>query len=94
MFLITCLFVPIAISFFWVGDFLCTVGMDEQTSGYAQVYLTMLLPTVLFNSLGDSIDLFLISMGFNNVVCLLQLIVIPVHLVTCWLFVSHLNYGI
>lgn len=94
MFLITCLFVPIAISFFWVGDFLCFVGIDELTAGYAQLYLTMLLPAVLLNSLGDSIDLFLISMGFNNVVCLLQLIVIPVHLITCWLFVCHFNYGI
>lgn len=54
----------------------------------------MLLPAVLINSLGDSIDLFLISMGFNNVVFLLQLIVLPFHLLTCWLFVSHLKFGI
>ena len=33
-------------------------------------------------------------MGFNYVVCVLQCIVIPIHLSTCWLFVSHLEKGI
>ena len=62
--------------------------------GYTQTYITMLLPTVLLNPLGDSIDLFLISMGFNNVVCILQLVVIPIHLLTCWFFVCHFEFGI
>ena len=94
VFLIICLFVPIAVSFFWVADFLILVGIDAMTANYAQAYLTMLLPAVLTNSLGDSIDLFLISMGFNNVVCMLQLIVIPIHLLTCWVFVSVFEFGI
>ena len=71
MFMVTCLFVPIAIGFLWVGDFLIFVGIDALTANYTQIYVTTLLPAVLLNSLGDSIDLFLISMGFNNVVCML-----------------------
>ena len=69
-------------------EFLILIGIDAMTAIYTQAYLTMLLPAMLINSLGDSIDLFLISMGFNNVVCMLQLIVIPIHLLTCWVFVS------
>ena len=88
MFLITCLFAPLAISFFWVADFLIMVGIDTMTANYTQAYVTMLLPAMLLNSLGDSIDLFLISMGFANVVCRIQLIVIPIHLLACWVFVS------
>ena len=54
----------------------------------------MLLPAVLINSLGDSIDLFLISMGYNGVVFFLQLVVIPIHLLSCWLLVKHFEYEI
>lgn len=94
MFLILCLFVPIAVSFFWADNFLMALGIDGVTADHAKIYLTLLLPSVLVNSLGDSIDLFLISMGFNHVVCLLQLIVVPIHLLTCWAFVSRLGLGI
>ena len=52
-----------------------------------------MLPSVLFNSLGDSIDLFLIGMGFNNVVLLLQTAIIPLHFVCCWAFISHFKLG-
>ena len=50
---------------------LILVGIDEQAAIHAQTYLTYMLPSVLLNSLGDSIDLFLIGMGYNNVVLLL-----------------------
>ena len=94
MFLIVCLFIPIAISFSWVENFLTVFGIDQVTAAHAKTYLTLLLPSVLINSLGDSIDIFLISMGYTNVVCILQLVVIPMHLITCWAFVSRLGYGI
>ena len=68
---ICCIFVPVAISMFYASDVLISLGMDEQASYHAQTYLTLLLPAMLFNSLGDSIDLFLIGMGFNNVVLIL-----------------------
>ena len=53
-----------------------------------------MLPAMLLNSLGDSIDLFLIGMGFNNVVLLLQSCVVPIHLFCCWLFIWHFEFGI
>ena len=71
MFLIICLFVPISLSFFGAESILVRIGIDAVTASYAKTYITMLLPAMLINSLGDSIDLFLISMGFNYVVCLL-----------------------
>ena len=49
---------------------------------------------MLFNSLGDSIDLFLIGMGFNNVVLLLQITVIPIHFFCCWFFISVNEFGV
>ena len=49
---------------------------------------------MLFNSLGDSIDLFLIGMGFNNVVLLLQITVIPIHFICCWFFISVNELGV
>ena len=53
-----------------------------------------MLPAMLINSLGDSIDLFLIGMGFNNVVLTLQSVVIPIHLFCCWFFIWHLELDI
>ena len=71
MFLIICMFLPISISFFWVDSLLIAMGFDQLTATYAKEYITILLPAILINSLGDSIDLFLISMGFNTVVFVL-----------------------
>ena len=90
-FLILCLFFPIAISFCGVEWFLTKVGIEADTSYHARTYIVILLPSILINSLGDSVDLFLISMGFNKTVCLLQLIVIPIHLLSCWLLVVYLE---
>ena len=93
-FVITCLSIPIGLSFYKAKDVLIFAGFDSVTAGYTQHYITMIFPAMLFNSLGDSIDLFLISMGFNNVVAWIQLIVIPIHLLTCWLLVGRYDYGI
>ena len=35
IFLIICLFVPIAISFFWIENLLTLVGIDSATASYA-----------------------------------------------------------
>ena len=68
---IAVLFIPISVSFFYVGDLFIDVGIDKQVAAYTEEFLTRLLPAVLFNCLGDSIDIFLVSMGFTNVVCLI-----------------------
>ena len=86
--------IPIGISFYFSKDVLVYAGFDKITAGYTQHYITMIFPAMLFNSLRDSVDLFLISMGFNNVVALIQLIAIPIHLLTCWILVGHYDYGI
>ena len=62
------MFIPISISFFYVDSLLITLGFDNMTAAYAKEYITMVLPTVLINSLGDSIDLFLVSMGYSGIV--------------------------
>ena len=94
MFIICCMFIPIAMAISFSKDMLVSVGIDEQAATYAQTYLNFMLPSILFNSLGDSIDLFLIGMGFNNVVLLLQTTIIPIHFLSCWLFISHFKMGI
>ena len=94
MFIVCCLFIPIAIALGFSKEMLVLVGINEEAAIQAQTYLTYMLPSVLFNSLGDSIDLFLIGMGFNNVVLLLQTAIIPLHFVCCWAFISHFKLGL
>ena len=94
MFIICCLFIPIAAVILYSKDMLVFFGIDEEASIHAQTYLTYMLPSILLNSLGDSIDLFLIGMGYNKVVLLLQTAIVPIHFFSCWLFISVFELGI
>ena len=94
MFIICCLFIPIAAVILYSKDMLIFFGIDEEASIHAQTYLTYMLPSILLNSIGDSIDLFLIGMGYNKVVLLLQTAIVPIHFFSCWLFISVFELGI
>ena len=94
IFLMICFFIPIALSFQRIEDFLVLIGVDETTAGYANEYLICLLPAILMNTIGDSVDIFLISMGYNNVVCNIQMYALPIHFFICWIFVNFLDWGI
>ena len=61
--IIFCLFIPIAISFFYIEHLLCLFRIDEETAAFTRQFLTLSLPAVLANALTDSLDLFLLSKG-------------------------------
>ena len=73
---------------------LTLVGVDEKTASYSKEFITMSLPAVLANALGDSLDLFLVKMGHSGVVFSLQLLAIPFDLLMCWYFVTLLEWSI
>lgn len=93
-FVISILFIPVCASFFYMSELFNAAGMDANVAGYTETYLTTLLPAVLINCLGDSIDIFLVSMGFSNVVCLIQIAVLPIHILQTWLLVCYFDLGI
>ena len=92
--LIFCLFVPIAISFFYVENALTLVGVDKETAGYSKEFITLQLPAVLANAIVDAIDLYLVKMGCSGVVFTLQLLAIPFDLLMCWYFVTILDWSL
>jgi hypothetical protein len=47
------------------------IGVDEGSAMVASSYVRMMLPGVLLNSFADSIDLFLIPLGYTIPICLL-----------------------
>ncbi len=53
-----------------------------------------MLPGVLLNSYADSIDLFLIPLGYTYSICVLQSLVVPFHMGCCYLFVNILEMGV
>ena len=61
--IIFCLFIPIAISFFYIEHLLCLFRIDGETAAFTRQFLTLSLPAVLANALTDSLDLFLLSKG-------------------------------
>jgi Na+-driven multidrug efflux pump len=70
------------------------MGIDQASSELAYTYVTTMLPGVLLNSYADSIDLFLIAMNFTFGIVVIQLLVIPVHIGFCYLFVEKFNMGV
>lgn len=70
------------------------MGIDQASSELAYTYVTTMLPGVLLNSYADSIDLFLIGMNFTFGIVVIQLLVIPVHIGFCYLFVEKYNMGV
>lgn len=42
----------------------------------------------------DSISLMLAAMGFTYIIVILQVIVIPIHMITCYIFVHKLGFGL
>ena len=65
VFIISCLFVPIAVSVFYIEDFFVMIGLSAEPAMHAQRYLKLLIPCMLMNAVGDAIDLFLIAMGYT-----------------------------
>ena len=61
--IIFCLFIPIAISFFYIEHLLCLFRIDGEAAAFTRQFLTLSLPAVLANALTDSLDLFLLSKG-------------------------------
>ena len=70
------------------------MGIDQESSELAYIYVTTMLPGVLLNSYADSIDLFLIGMNFTVAIVLISLMVIPVHIGFCYLFVEKYGMGV
>ena len=94
VFIISCLFVPIAVSVFYIEDFFVMIGLSAEPAMHAQRYLKLLIPCMLMNAVGDAIDLFLIAMGYTQIVLYVQITVIFFHLMACWLCVSVYGLGI
>ena len=69
--LILILWVPIAISFCFADRFLIALGIDQETAALTQTFLYIRLPNVLLGSMSDTIDMFLVSMGFNDTTCIM-----------------------
>lgn len=68
---ITVVFIPVSILLCHTDILLISLGIDAETAGVACNYVTHMIPAVLLNSYADSIDLFLIPLGYTFSICLL-----------------------
>ncbi len=46
------------------------------------------------NSWGDSIDIFLIGMGYSQLIMCIQITVVPFHVLSCYIFIYWLEMGV
>ena len=52
------------------------------------------IPGLLLNSWGDSIDIFLIGMGYSQLIMWIQMTVVPFHVLSCYIFIYRLDMGV
>lgn len=95
LFVMFCLFIPIG-AFLWFSEFFMAnvFGQNEVSARYCQTLLRYSLPGMLMECLLLIYQIFFTAMGRSYIPMMLQLLVFPVHLACCELFVIHLGYGL
>jgi len=91
---ISIIFIPVSIILCFTKQILTSIGIDEASAIVANSYVTTMLPGVLLNSYADSIDLFLIPLGYTVTICILQSLVVPFHIICCYIFVNYFEMGV
>lgn len=71
IFVISVIFIPVCIVLLNTYYILEYIGIDPAAATVANTYVTTMLPGVLLNSFADSIDLFLIPLGYTYSICVL-----------------------
>lgn len=94
IFVISVIFIPVCIVLLNTYYILEYIGIDPAAASVANTYVTTMLPGVLLNSFADSIDLFLIPLGYTYSICVLQSMVVPFHIGCCYLFVNIMEMGV
>ena len=92
--IITALFVPLCLILTQMPLAFRYFGMDPETSSQALDYVWFQMIGVLLHTIADSIDLMLAAMGYTYIIVILQVSVIPFHIVFCYLFVHYLGLGL
>lgn len=70
------------------------MGTNQAVTDLAYQYVVWQLPGLLMHGYADSISLMLAAMGFPYIIIVLQIIVIPIHVVTCYIFVYKFGFGL
>ena len=91
--IISVVFVPVGMLLNYTGQILESIGIEEDVAAIAAAYVRQMLPGVLLNSYSDAIDLFLVPMGYYSTICILQTLVLPLHFIGCYVFVSIYEWG-
>ena len=94
MLMITLMFIPVAFGVFYTQSMLELLGVESGPARLAQVYMVTYIPGLLLNSWGDSIDIFLIGMGYSNLIMYIQITVIPFHVLYCYIFIKYLDMDV
>ena len=94
IFLNTIVFVPITLILFQTDRILLMLGTTQAVANLAYQYVVWQLPGLLMHGYADSISLMLAAMGFPYIIVILQVIVIPIHVVTCYIFVHKFGFGL
>ena len=90
----TVFFVPMTIILCFTESFLILLNQDSEVAKYAQAYALICLPGIYFQVMFNLKKRYLNCMWIAWVPMLTQIGSNPLHIFLCWLFVSHLGYGI
>ena len=80
LFIILVIFIPVSIVQWNCDTILIRLGIEEESARLACIYVTHMLPATLINSFNEAIDLFLIPLGFTYQICIIQILIVPCHI--------------
>jgi multidrug resistance protein, MATE family len=92
IFLITLLYLPLLVIMYQTEHLLTAVGIDPKIAFYASEYLNSQRIAMITRAVSESIVLYLTSMNQATVAMLLQIAIIPFHVLFCWFLIP--KYGI
>lgn len=94
IFIMTLIYVPVAIAMWNAGAMLQCIGIDPVVAGHVASLVRNQLVAVYLVSIDEAITLFLTTMEKAYVCMVIQIFTLPLHTFNCWLFISHLQCGI
>ena len=94
MIIITFGYVPLTVIFWNLGTIFAYIGINPGVAAIVGNYCKILSWGFYMDSLFQSMRMYLLYVQTSAIPTLIQLLTVLIHPFWCWLFYSHLNYGI
>ena len=88
------MFIVVVLLSFLCSPMLTSMGVSSEISDFTESYVVKSLPGLFLLTIADALFGFLASLDHTRAIAVIMTIVLPNHLIFCWIFVSENNFGL